>query len=914
MNESLQTKLERLFRRIIAWRWPILAVYAVLLPLGILYALKVPQDNSLDRLVVQSDEDYKSAKEFEKVFGSGEYILLMAEAPDPFAPEVLARVWEIEERLRAIPGVESSSALSIFAKANGGFTSTPESAGAFRKFATGTDLFGSQGLVVKDVLAIPVVIRTDVEAPSTIELSTARSSSPGSPGPETLAPHPGSPDSTEMATTSSQPPDEDDRASKGGSESRDSQIGDEGKAQTAHSSKAVAPGPRSSAVDPKAQRIREKLEAIDKAVDDVARHPAPLSALRKIGGPYVDRYLDEATSRATLRFMPLFGLLILALNLAIYRSLRTLLAFIVTLGTCVAVTMGYIGATGGVISIVSPLVPMTILITSTANLVYVHSRFVHRPAGTSVDEHQVFALANKFVACTASIFATAVGFAALAVSKIRPIREMGLWVGVGLLITWVVVFTLFPALQKILRTPTREEDLAVTADPRRAPDSKNPVSGAGGIPSPALGLRGRPSAEGARGVTSQAVGSPVVDPRSSGWFERLTDRLPEFSYRYRWVLVPSTLVLCAVGVVALMGIPGLLPPMRLETDELEYVNRNSPIYKDTKKLESVIKGLSITEVWLKSGVAALEEPEVLAGIDRFQRSLEPMDGVGAVAGPSTVVRMMRYVAGKGDDFPQDRAALQALGSQLERLVGAEPGLRDFFDAALSQTHIAVISNASDYESYARLQAGIERTWAEARERDPALAGFEMRITGEGPLQAKISYYLVPTLIESFGLTVVIIFGAFLIVFRNGPARLMAMIPSLFAILVMFAVMRVTGMALNVATILIASTVLGTSENDQIHFFYHFLEKRRSGSAEDGLRHTLRVAGRAIVFATLINAGGFLAFAFADLPPMRQFGILSALAFTLSMVADFTALPAALWIVFRERPESMKRSPVPARTD
>ena len=54
---------------------------------------------------------------------------------------------------------------------------------------------------------------------------------------------------------------------------------------------------------------------------------------------------------------------------------------------------------------------------------------------------------------------------------------------------------------------------------------------------------------------------------------------------------------------------------------------------------------------------------------------------------------------------------------------------------------------------------------------------------------------------------------------------MAMIPSLFAILVMFGVMRLTGMRLNVATILIASTVLGTSENDQIHFFYHFLEGR-----------------------------------------------------------------------------------------
>ena len=134
----------------------------------------------------------------------------------------------------------------------------------------------------------------------------------------------------------------------------------------------------------------------------------------------------------------------------------------------------------------------------------------------------------------------------------------------------------------------------------------------------------------------------------------------------------------------------------------------------------------------------------------------------------------------------------------------------------------------------------------------------------------------PTLTQSFGLTVVIIFVAFLLVFRSGPARLMAMIPSLFAILVMFLIMRLLHMNLNVATILIASTVLGTSENDQIHFFYHFQEARNAGcTTEQALRHTLGIAGRAIFFATIINAGGFLAFAFSTLPPVRQFGVLSA---------------------------------------
>jgi len=213
-----------------------------------------------------------------------------------------------------------------------------------------------------------------------------------------------------------------------------------------------------------------------------------------------------------------------------------------------------------------------------------------------------------------------------------------------------------------------------------------------------------------------------------------------------------------------------------------------------------------------------------------------------------------------------------------------------------------------FDGYAGLKGFLADTWADAQRHDPALASCTLTVVGEGVLQAKIAHYLVPTLTESFGITAAIIFVAFLVVFRSPSARLMAMIPSVFAILVMFVVMRITGIALNVATILIASTVLGASENDQIHFFYHFQEGRRSGGTEAALRHALLVSGRAIIFATIINAGGFLALALSPLPPMRQFGVVSACAFLLSMIADFTALPASLWIVSGDAPDRGQVSP------
>src|SRR5580698_6072795 len=86
------------------------------------------------------------------------------------------------------------------------------------------------------------------------------------------------------------------------------------------------------------------------------------------------------------------------------------------------------------------------------------------------------------------------------------------------------------------------------------------------------------------------------------------------------------------------------------------------------------------------------------------------------------------------------------------------------------------------------------------------------------------------------------------------------------------------------------------ENDQIHFFYHFQEGRSTGTTNGALQHAMLVAGRPILFATLINASGFLALVLSDLPPMREFGIVASSAFVLALIADFTALPGALWIL------------------
>ena len=750
-DRATSPRLTALFRGVVALRGWILVAYALLLPLGIWLAAGVGSDTSIARLVVESDADFAANQEFQRIFPEGQQAILLAEAPDPFTPDVIERVRQLEASLAKVPRVSAFSALDLHARAG---------AIDFRTFATGTELFRRQALVGPDFLGIALELKVD------------------------------------------------------GPDQRD-----------------------------------ETLDAIDTALAPFESRIAPLTRLRRIGGPWVDAYLERETGRASLTYFPLFGLFLVVIILSLYRSFRTLAAFLVTLAVCVALGVGFARIAGFSFTIVSSLVPLTILVTCTAALVYIQSRFVEREGDGPIDDHQAFTLANKCLATTASIFAAAIGFAALGVSGIRPIHDMGLWVASALLITWVVVFTLFPALQKTLATP-------------------------------------------------------VLPPRTSEASRsvRILSRLPSFTYRWRWALLSATVLLMAAGGIALGGLPGAVAPMRLETDSLAYIDRGLPLYEDTRRFERAVSGLSLMQLRVTSPEGAVLRPDVLRGLERFSRDLEADPRVGSVVGPTTLLRWMSYVTGQGDRLPDDQAAWTQLAAQLDQMLLEEPAARGYVDVAtLSDARLSIVYRSERFEGVDEIKRFVSGKWEEAVARDLSLSTCRMQLAGQGLLQARIAEHLVPTLTESFVLTAAIIFVSFLVVFRSGTARVMAMIPSLFAILVMFLVMRLTGIPLNVATILIASTVLGASENDQIHFFYHFQERRGAAGMEAALHHALRIAGRGILFATLINAGGFLALALSGLPPMRQFGIITSSAFVLSMLASLTALPAALWVFSGEKP-------------
>src|SRR3989449_803615 len=251
------------------------------------------------------------------------------------------------------------------------------------------------------------------------------------------------------------------------------------------------------------------------------------------------------------------------------RSVRTLLAFVLALGSAVALGVAVGGLLGFPFTVVSVLVPLTVLVTTLATLVYLQSRFVDRPAGVPVREHQLAALRNKVLPVTASTFAAVMGFAALSVSKVRPIEELGIWTALGLAVSWVVAFTLFPALQLMLRTPTG---------------------------------------------TARVAGGKL--------YGRVAAAIPAFTRRYRRGLVAAVLLLCLAGVAALLGIPGLLSPMPVGIDSITYMDPSLPLRRDLVWFRQNVADLNVAHVWVHLPDPSATDPEVLRTLDRFQGAVE----------------------------------------------------------------------------------------------------------------------------------------------------------------------------------------------------------------------------------------------------------------------------------------------------
>jgi hydrophobe/amphiphile efflux-3 (HAE3) family protein len=175
------------------------------------------------------------------------------------------------------------------------------------------------------------------------------------------------------------------------------------------------------------------------------------------------------------------------------------------------------------------------------------------------------------------------------------------------------------------------------------------------------------------------------------------------------------------------------------------------------------------------------------------------------------------------------------------------------------------------------------------------------IVTDGPVLT----YLTVTAMNSAGLqsvvatvimAMILLMVVYFAFYRTVAVGLVSTIPIILVIGWVFGSMFLLGIPLNVVTIMIAALTIGLGITYAIHISHRFLEDLETRPWKDALCNTVGHTGAALFGAAATTIGGFGILTFSVLPPMAQFGIVTALSIFYSFLASVFVLPSflAIW--------------------
>ncbi|HIE39886.1 MAG TPA: hypothetical protein EYP76_00445 [Thiomicrorhabdus sp.] len=106
--------------------------------------------------------------------------------------------------------------------------------------------------------------------------------------------------------------------------------------------------------------------------------------------------------------------------------------------------------------------------------------------------------------------------------------------------------------------------------------------------------------------------------------------------------------------------------------------------------------------------------------------------------------------------------------------------------------------------------------------------------------------------------------------------------------------------LDLFTMLIGVIVLGIAVDDIVHFMHNFRRYHLQGiSTRLAVEKTLTSTGRAMIMTTVVLFIGFMLYLFSSMTNLFLFGLLTALAFVMALLAVFLLSPALMALVYAD---------------
>jgi predicted RND superfamily exporter protein len=334
---------------------------------------------------------------------------------------------------------------------------------------------------------------------------------------------------------------------------------------------------------------------------------------------------------------------------------------------------------------------------------------------------------------------------------------------------------------------------------------------------------------------------------------------------------------------------------------MSYFPDHMAIKHDNKLADDKLKGTLILAALVDTKQEnGLHEPDILKRIEKVTRHLleikHPEIYVGDVFSIIDIVKETNLALHDNDPefyaIPEDRETIAQ-----ELLLFENSGSDDLeriVDIRFSKTPITIKIPYVDVIYIEQLIEKIENEFNNIFE-DRA----EITLTGLTTILCRVLPAAQRSMARSYLIAFVVITIMMILLIGSFKFGLLSMVPNLLPIIMIMGIMGLSGILLDMNSLMIGSVAIGLVVDDTMHFMYNFRKYYGlTGNVHEAIRETLLGTGRAILITSLVLSASFFSIMFSSLRSSVNFGFYTGLVILAALLADFLLAPALLTVLLR----------------
>ncbi len=374
---------------------------------------------------------------------------------------------------------------------------------------------------------------------------------------------------------------------------------------------------------------------------------------------------------------------------------------------------------------------------------------------------------------------------------------------------------------------------------------------------------------------SKQKGESLAKPLRNNFFDRAPEFLSGIVLHHKKPLLAGWMVLVIASVIGITQI-------ERRVDLVDYFKKDNVVRQGENLLTEKFHGSNPLYVSITGEV---QDPDVLKLMERTQDFMKGFEYIPYSQSVADLIKQMNDVMGEGELIPDDPFKI----IQLWFLLDGQEIMDQLVSPDLSEGLIQAYVSSVELDVLREIENSFDK-WVKTH----SMEQHQLAYTGIPVMLKRLDESIISSQTYSLiiaTILVIIMVSILLGSFRKG---LIAIVPIGITLIILFGIMGMTGIPLDIATVLTGSVTIGIGIDYSIHMISRFGKGCREGlGLEASLKNSIRTSGKAIFINMLSVSAGFAVLAFSNLVPLQRFGFLIAVTMLVAGMASLTLLPLML---------------------